>query len=239
MSIRILNNDSTRGYPRCKNHGTFSTLAQVEAFLTSHNVSSGYPTDIMIGDIFTLQVSSSVSYTVWIAGINTEVYKGNDKLSTRHISCIADFGYSAMNSTDTTVYGYNGATSMQTFLDAKATELSSICGSHLLSRKVILSNAVTGGAAAGWGWYSKQLTLLSEIQLFGSIQWGNSFDIGDGFEKLPIFNNLNPLAMFGREDIWLRAVHSSTEFSCLHHHGYAAYYPASTGFKAVALFCLG
>jgi hypothetical protein len=237
--IGLFNNDSTRGYPRCKNHGTFSTAAQLEAFLANHNISSGLPTDIMVNDYFTLKVSNSVSYKVWIAGIDTELRKGDGDLTMHHITCIANFGNSKMNSTDTTTGGYNGASVMQTFLSDKATEISTICGSHLLSRKVLLSNAVTNGKSSGWSWYSKQLALLSEQQVYGSIQWGNVYDTGEGYEKLPIFNESTPAQLFGRVDIWLRGVDSTTHFCFAGHGGHPNYGSASGSLAAVALFCLG
>ena len=234
-----MNNDSTRGYPRIKNHGTFTTAAQLEEFLTSHNVSSGYPTDIMVGDIFTLQVSDSLKYTVWIAGINTELNKGDVGLSTRHITCIANLGTSKMNSTDTTTGGYAGATVMQSFLDTKATELRNICGSHLLQRRVLLTNSVANGKSIGFAWYDKYLTLMSETQVYGGVQFGNGFDTSDGYEKLPIFNTLTPVQLFGRTTIWLRGIYSSAHFCHTVSSGYPCYYTASGSFAAVALFVLG
>ena len=229
-----LNNDMTKGYPRMKNHGTFTTLTQVESFLTSHNVSSGKPTDIMAGDYFTLG-----SYKVYIAGIDTEYNKGDTELSTHHITCIANFGNSKMNSTDTTTGGYNGATVMQTFLSDKATELRNICSTHLLSRKVLLTTAVTNGKSSSWGWQSKDLTLLSETQIYGSIQWGNAYDTGEGYEKLPIFNELSPIQLFGRTFIWLRGVDSATHFCLADNSGFPGNYGASASIAVVALFTIG
>jgi hypothetical protein len=193
----------------------------------------------MVNDYFTLKVSNSVSYKVYIAGIDTEYNKGETALSTHHITCIANFGNSKMNSTNTTTGGYNGASVMQTFLSDKATEISTICGSHLLSRKVLLSNAVTNGKSSGWSWYSKQLALLSEQQVYGSIQWGNVYDTGEAYEKLPIFNELTPLQLFGRTAFWLRGVTSATYFCFASHYGNPYYYNASDSLAVVALFCLG
>ena len=211
----------------------------MDAFLTNHNVSSGQPTDIMVGDYFTIRVSSSVSYRVFIAGINTEYRKGSSSLESYHITCIADFGYSKMNSTDTTAGGYAGATTMQNFLTAKATEISAICGSHLLSRKVLLSNTITNSKSSDWGWYTKQLTLMSEQQVYGSIQFGNAYDTGEALEKLPIFNESTPSQLFGRTLIWLRGVYSGSSFCLVDYTSHPAKVGASNSFAAVAVFCLG
>jgi len=218
-----------------KDHGTFTTLAQVETFLSSHQISSGKPTDIQPGDYFTLG-----SYTVYIAGIDTEFNKGDVALSTHHITCIANFGNSAMNSSNTTNGGYNGATVMQNFLSNKATELRNICGSHLLNRKVLLSNAVTSGKASGWAWYDKYLTLMSETQIYGGIQWAlTGYDTGEAYEKLPIFNELSPLQLFGRVGIWLRGVYSATSFCGAGYVGVPNIRDASSSDAAVALFTIG
>ena len=217
-----------------KDHGTFTTLAQVEEFLTSHNVSTGRPTDIEPGDYFTLD-----SYKVYVAGIDTEFNKGDTALTTHHITCIANFGSSQMNSTNTTAGGYNGASVMQSFLVTKATELRNICGSHLLNRKVLLSNAVTNGKASGWAWYDKYLTLMSETQIYGSPQWAfTGYDTGDAYEKLPIFNELSPIQLFGRVSIWLRGVATATTF-CASGSGFPSNNSSSGSFAAIALFTIG
>ena len=193
----------------------------------------------MVGDYFKLQINSSTGYRCYIVGIDTEYKKGNSDLSTHHITCIAYFGHGKMNSTDTTTGGYAGATTMQNFLDAKATEISGICGSHLLSRSVVLTNAVTNGKSSGNAWYSKKLALMTEQQIYGSIQNGNLFDTGEGYEKLPIFNYITPSRLFTRTDIWLRSVYSSTEFSYLTYEGCNSRLGASHSCAVIPVFCIG
>ena len=229
----------TSGYPRMKNHGTFSTAAAMNTFLTNHNVSSGKPTDIMVGDYFTLTIGSN-SYTVYIAGIDTEYNKGSTALATHHITCITNFGNSKMNNTDTTTGGYASATVMQNFLSGKATEISGVLSSHLLTRSTLLTNSVgSDGKSNSWNWVDKQLTLLSETQIYGSIQWGNVYDTGEGYEKLPIFNELTPLQLFGRTYVWLRGVDSATYFCYAYSDGVPGYGSASLSYAAVALFTIG
>jgi hypothetical protein len=144
-----------------------------------------------------------------------------------------------MNSTDTTTGGYAGASVMQNFLSGKATEISAICGSHLLTRSTLLTNSVgSDGKSNNWSWTNKQLTLLSETQIYGAIQWGNAYDTGEGYEKLPIFNKLTPLQLFGHTIIWLRGVISATAF-CLADRGYPSADGASRSVAAVALFTIG
>ena len=221
-----------------KNHGNFNTLSEIESWLTSHNVSGGIGviSDIKIGDYFTI----SNKYTVWIGGIDTELNKGNNPLGSHHVSCVCNFGASKMNSSNTTSGGYNGATIMQSFLTSKANELSAITGSHLLTRRVLLSNGINNGKSNSWAWYDKQLTLLTEPQFYGSTVVSNVYDIGEGFCRLPIFNLLPSHYMFGQANIWLRAVSTGTSFAMSSGNGNAGDAASSfEGASALALFCLG
>ena len=229
--LTSLNND----YPRMKDHGTFTTLAQVEAFLTAHKVSTGEFFDIRVGDYFKL-----AGYTVYVAGLDTEYNKGDTEMSAHHITCIANFGNSKMNNDNTTAGGYEGASVMQAYLAARETELTNAAGSHVKTRRVLTTNSVgTDGKSNNWAWTDHKLTLMSETQIYGSIQWGNVYDTGEGYEKLPIFNYLTPLQVFGRTDVWLRGVFSATDFCVSSGSGYPRNYYASLSLAAGALFIIG
>ena len=234
----LSNNEMNREYPRCKNHGTFSSLSQVEEFLNNHQVSSEVFSDLMIGDNFILQTGGG-SYRVHIAGFDTEYDKGERGLNSHHITCIANFGQSKMNSSATTANGYAGASVMQSFLDTKASELRNVVGSHLLQRSVLLSVESSGGRSSRWAWYNKYLTVLSEVQTTGTVIWGNQYDIGEGYEKLPIFNLLHPLQLFGRNTIWFRNLVTASDFSRINSGGYIAASAANENNATVAVFCLG
>ena len=220
-----------------KYHGDFTSLSAFESWLTSHNISSGSPTDIQIGDRFSI---NGDAYDFFIAGIDTEYNKGATALTTHHITCIVNTGNHAMNSTNTTAGAYAGSVMNNTILPNKETQFSSIFGSHLLTRSTLLTNSVgSDGKSNNCSWFDKQLTLLSETQIYGAIQWGNVYDTGEGYEKLPIFNELTPLQLFGRAYIWLRGVASATGFCVAGSAGGPGSSGASTSFAAVALCCLG
>ena len=222
-------------FPRQKNLGTFTTTAQLEAFLSACNVSTGkFDGDIQIGDYVTI-----AGYKCIIAGFDTEYNKGDTALTTHHITFIGNVGSSKMNTSNTTAGGYEGATTMQTFLSGKETELSAICSTHLLSRSCLTTTNVVDGKSTNWGWNSHKLTLLSETQLYGGVQWGNVFDTGEGCEKLPIFNILSPTQIFGRLYSWLRSVCGSTYFGLLNDSGYPNRDSAANAHDAVVLFCIG
>ncbi len=225
-------------FPRLKDLGTFSTTAQLEAFLSDFGISTGkYDGDIQVGDYATI-----AGYKCYVAGFNTEYLKGDSdsELATNHITFIADFGTSKMNETNTTAGGYEGATTMQNFLASKEAELATVCGSHLLTRSCLTTTSVgSDGKSNGWNWNNHKLTLLTETQIYGSIQRGNALDTGEGFEKFPIFNHCSPLLLFGRTNIWLRGVDSAIAFCRMTYGGSPNSQEASYSYAAVALFCLG
>jgi hypothetical protein len=69
------------------------------------------------------------------------------------------------------------------------------------------------GASSGWNWYPVKASLLTENQVYGSTVCSSSyFDVGDGNEKLPIFNFEN-FILPSRGSFWLRVVTSSTKFA--------------------------
>lgn len=71
------------GIYRGKNLGTFTTVAEVEAFLTEHKVSEGLFTDLFIGDYFTLQ-DGTYNKEWEIAGFDTYFNKGDTAFTSHH-----------------------------------------------------------------------------------------------------------------------------------------------------------
>ncbi len=231
-------NEKASDILRMKNWGTFTSQAQLETFLTEHEVSTGKFTGLRVGDYCTI-----AGFTCYIAGFDTEYNKGYDMgiLSVHHISFIADLGNSKMNETDTTAGGYElGASTMQTFLSGKETAIRNVIGaSHLLGRACLTTNSVgADGKSDNWAWNTHKLTLMTETQIYGGVQCGNSKDTGEGYEKLPIFNYIHPVQLFGRRSIWLRGVGSSTNFCVCDKSGIPDKSDASYSFAAVALFCI-
>lgn len=223
-------------FPRQKNLGTFTTTAQLETFLSDMGVSTGkFDGDIQIGDYVTI-----AGYKCIVAGFDTEYNKGVNALTVHHITFVSNLGKSKMNESNTTAGGYEGATTMLTFLSAKNTELSAICGSHLCTRKCLTTNSVgSDGKSNGYAWTDHKLTLMNECQIYGSIQWGNVYDTGECYEKLPIFNYLTPIQVFGRVDMWLRSVGSAQNFCLAGYAGTPVADGATHFLAAVAVFCIG
>lgn len=163
---------------------------------------------------------------------------------TPHVACIiCDLPKCAMNSSDTTDGGYFRSYMHGTFLTERI--LTALAGvgitktDHLLSHQKILSVSINPagynrlgdatGCSNNWIWAPNQfISLMSEVQLYGSTIWSSSgYDTGEANEKLALFNLIRPNKLFGFEEIWLRDVATATEFAALHDNGYATSLRAS------------
>lgn len=238
------------GIYRGKNLGTISS-ANIASFLEEHEVSSGKFTDLYIGDQITIQ--DGTYNAVWlIAGFDTEYNKGDTAFTTHHITLIpkTPLYNAAMNSTDTTTGGYKGSAMHTSEMPSLNTKLQNALGSHLLTHRVIVSNAVNTeaasggmstwkGAASGWEWLDVKAVLPSEAQIYGGKVWGSSgFDTGEANQKLPIFNFINPV-QFSRWYFWLRSVAGGANFCYCGGHGDAITGGASSSLGVRPLICVG
>lgn len=157
---------------------------------------------------------------------------------TPHVACIiCDLPNCAMNSSNATVGGYFGSYMHGTFLTERI--LTALAGvgitktDHLLSHQKLLTTSInsTGnnrygdatGCSNAWEWKLNQfISLMSEVQLYGSTIWSSSgFDTGEANEKLALFNLIKPNKLFGDKNIWLRDVASATYFAYLGDSGSA------------------
>lgn len=155
-----------------------------------------------------------------------------------------------MNDTNTTAGGYAGSKMHTTTLVTVANNLKNALGSHLLERRVLLSNSMNTsiasgagagwtGASNGWDWFSAFCTLLTEVQVYGSRVFSSSFfDIGEGCSQLPLFKFVNHV-YHGRFYFWLRAVASSANFALAYGDGYASYASASNALAVRPLITIG
>ena len=142
-------------------------------------------------------------------GIGLIPYVYNDKMT------------SYMNSSNVTTGGYQGSYMHNTTLPAIAAKLNNILGSHMIERRILTSNGVSNGATSGWSWESQKLSLLSEVQICGSVVWGaGGYNVGEACYKLPIFNYVGHLS-FSRNDFWLRAVTTASYFANANGNGCA------------------
>ena len=157
---------------------------------------------------------------------------------TPHVACIiCDLPECAMNPSNTTSGGYFNSYMHKHFLtEVIISALSSVgitTTNHLLSHSKLLTTSInnsghnrygiTSGCPNNFEWKDNQfISLLSEVQLYGSIIWSSSgFDTGEACEKLALFNFIKPNKLFGMKNIWLRDVASSIYFAQLSSDGSA------------------
>ena len=169
----------------------------------------------------------------------------NANILTPHVACIiCDLPNCAMNSSNTTSGGYFGTYMHSTFLTGRVlTALSGVgitITDHLVKHSKLLTISINAsgynryGSATGcsnnWGWKVDQyISLMSEVQLYGSIVWSSSgYDTGEANEKLAIFNLIKHNKLFGNRNIWFRDVASAADFARLNGSGGASYSDAGT-----------
>ena len=237
------------GYYRGKNLGTIASVADADAFNTTHGLSAGTFNDIFVGDEITIK--DGTYNAVWlVAGIDWDYNKG-DTASGHGVLLIpkTPLYNDQMNSTNVTTGGYKGSAMHTTKLPALVTKLQTVLGSHLKKRRVIVSNSVNTslasmagagwtGATSGWEWADAYAVLPSEVEVYGSTVFSSSFyDVGEACQKLPIFNFINPV-YFSPWYFWLRAVADSTYFCLVYTNGDAGYGSASYSYGVRPLIYL-
>ena len=246
------------GIYRGKNLGTFTSTAELETFLSNHEIATGNFTDLYLGDYFTIQ-DGTYKANWMIAGFDTEFYKGRlidgssdvPWINQHHITLIPRIPLfnAQMNSTNTTSGGYKGSAMHTSTLPTVVSNLQTVLGTHLLKRYALLSSAVdttrsnmygtAGGASSSWAWTEVYATLPSEVQIYGSTIWSSSgYDTGEACMKLPVFNFINHI-QFSRWHFWLRGVASSSDFCDANSHGYANTWDASSSSGVRPVICIG
>ena len=226
---------SNNGIYRGKHLGNID-ISNIDKFLSEHSVSDGKFKDLYLGDIITIKDGTYNADWI-IAGFDTEYLKGWNNgdleyINKHHISLIPKtvLFNARMNSTNTTQGGYYNSEMNKTTLPIVANNLKKALGNHLLNRRVILTDSISTstpsmagagkvGCTSYWNWYDAYCTLLTEVQCYGSTVFSSSFyDVGEGYEKLPVFNFIHPVT-FGRVGFWLRAVASSSDFANVDYSG--------------------
>jgi len=220
---RIFNN---AGYHnsifRGKNLGTSVTEEQYES------ISSGEFTDLFVGDYW---VINNIIYR--IVGFDLFLHTGDTELTTHSVAIVPDkcLYNHAMNDTNVTTGGYYNSKMKQSGLTQALTTVKSAFGeSHIVKRRVILTNATSGDNPSGWAWYDSYIDLMTERQVYGSPAWGqtthNGYDAGCDYSRLPLFA-LAPEFITNRTWYWLRDIRSSSNFAYVRGDGGAGYRDAS------------
>lgn len=132
-----------------------------------------------------------------VVGVDTELNKGDTPLTQHHISLIPKTNLlnSAIHSINADCHGYANSDMYRYVIPSIVAKLEHVLGDHLLTRRVKLTNATSSGTsprgymASGTGYYTVKANLLSQMQVFGTInsKYGNEFELFDDTEQLPGF----------------------------------------------------
>lgn len=219
------------------------TLSQLQALVSAGNFS-----DIYVGDEIRVNIDSELARFIVMA-IDWYINVGDTPLTSHHLVLVPKnvLGIAQMHNTDSgnqeadgniTTGAYVGSDMFKTNLPKYATKISTALDSNILTWKSLMTNETNTtavspgysgwqGCSSNWAWTSTNCRLLSEVDVYGSIVWGNAFDVGESDRQLPGFA-MNPELLVkdiqedDRRDWWLCAVTSSTHFACVGYDGVAA-----------------
>lgn len=218
---------------RGKNLGTTVTEAQYAA------ISSGEYTDLYVGDYWIL---NNVVYR--IAGFDLFLHTGDTELTTHHAVIVTDKNMynHVMNDANVITGGYYNSKMKQSGLTQALTTVKSAFGeSHIVKRRVLLTNATNENNPSGWAWYDSYIDLMTERQVYGSPAWGqaihNGYDAGGDYSRLPLFT-LAPEFIKNRAWYWLRDIRSSSSFTDVANYGFVGTAVASASGGVRPLFLI-
>ena len=185
------------------------------------NISAGNFEDIYPGDYFI----DSNNKVYRIAGLDTELNKGDTPFTSHHAVIVTDFALTNMgwNPTKTTAGGYQSS-AVQAYCDGDGqAAIESVFGAaHVLTVSDLLSSDMNAsapspgysaykGAASSWGWSSHKVRLMSEVEVYGARVWSGSYDIGTANEQFPLFQLMPQLATGLRYEYWLSGIANMNE----------------------------
>lgn len=147
-----------------------------------------------------------------------------------------------MNPTDVTTGGYAGSAMHTSNLAQAKTMINEAFGSHVLTRRELLSSAVNGNVPSSYAWYDSDVELMNERQAFGSEIWGanggrgNNVGVGDGQFPLFMFDRSK---LHNLSDYWLRDVAAAPGFVFVSALGFAESSGSSNSKGVRPYFCIG
>ena len=204
---------------RGKNLGTAVTAAQYA------EIAAGTFRDMYVGDYWVIN-----GVTWRIAHFDYWYNTGDTACTKHHVVVMPDNNlYTAkMNETNTTVGGYynslmragKAADGDNPAQDPGLAQAKTIANAafpnHVLTHRVLLTNAVTDGKPSGWAWYDGDVDLPTERMIYGGPAWGahdgNGYNAGNNALQLALFRFTN-WGSFARAWFWLQDVVSAAVFA--------------------------
>lgn len=217
------------------------------------NIQNGTFHDMFIGDYFTINGSSYV-----IADINYKKGHGDTISLGNHLLLMpTDWSKTPtqklapdnktthyMNDTDTTAGGFAGTKLYKTYLPQIQQKLEADFGSHLVQfREVVSTHVDDSGAPDQAEWRDAKAMIPSEVMIFGTMVNGNNkngswYNVGDDACQLALMRLNSEERNFHRSNIWLRDIHSASEFADASSNGVASWGVASDPWHGVRAFFL-
>ena len=220
-----------------KNLGATPTPIQLAA------IRDGSFNDLYIGDYW---LNGGITYR--IADMNYLINSGSVSMTTPHLIIVPDESMmsSEMNDSNTTETGYYGSYMRQTTIPIINATLEGIFGSALLTYKVLLTNASSGGRPTGGSWYDAKADIMQETQVYG----GNILAQHSDGVNIPYVYTINKqqFALFqivpkfvnpGRYYYWLQDILSASLFAYVNYSGAAISNSASSSLGVRPWFALG
>ena len=213
------------------------------------NIAAGNFDDIFIGDYFI----DSENKVYRIAGLDTELNKGDTPLTSQHAVIVTDFALTNMgwNPDNTTAGGYQSS-AVQAYCDeAGQAAIESVFGAaHVLTVRDLFSSDMNAsvaspgysafqGAASAWGWFSHKVRLMSEVEVFGTRVWSGGYDIGTANKQFPLFRLMPQLATGLRYAYWLSGIASEGSACLVDHYGVATIASTSNALSVRVCFLVG
>ncbi len=164
--------------------------------------------------------------TYWFADADYFIQTGDTEQTAHHFVVIEDeINHTAQHqTTNITTGGAQASLIYTTTLPGYQSELEADFGAdHILTQKVVLSNAVSAGVPSGWAWVEKAAMLLNACRVFGhnigfSGAAGEMYNAGNRARQLALFQAM-PEAIVARDvstnartTYWLDDVESSAFF---------------------------
>lgn len=199
------------------------TLSQLQALVNAGNFS-----DIYVGDEIRVNIDSKLARFIVMA-IDWYINVGDTPLTSHHLVLVPKdiLGTAQMNGTNTAEGAYKGSEMFKTHLPKFATKISTALDSHILTWRSVMSNSIKSDHASNQAWADTNCRLLSEVDVYGSDIYGNTWDVGESNRQLPGFA-MNPELLVklnpennSRSDWWLCAVMSATAFAGVTNYGSA------------------
>ena len=232
------NAGSHNGIYRGNNLGSSVTEEQWNA------IQSGTFEDLYIGDYW---VIGGVNWR--IAAFDYYLNCGDTSFTSHHVVIVPDTSLYThnMNDTDITTGAYIGSKMYTEGLDQAKTQIQSAFeSSHVLTHRLLLTNATSNGYASGGSWVDSTVDLMCENMVHGSLIFspvssGTNIPYNQRVEKgqLPLFA-LAPKYIQNRNALyWLRDVISSAAFSFVGDGGGVYSLRASRVYGVRPAFCIG